>query len=158
MWGDEQNFVFCLVHWVRSCDVEFIIHIYSYILLLVVATLRYALYVASKYMIYPGGLWTCSQLAVLPKNRTFHCPTYSWRIPGSSGPIPGFLVHSWYLPIRIPGAFLVHSWYFLPGFLVHSGAFLVHSWCIPGTFYQDSLIRMIPAVLSYFNSFGCYSD
>src|SRR6266511_2312604 len=78
-------------------------------------------------------------------SRTFPCPTYSWRIPGSSGPIPGFLVDSWYIPGSIPG-FLVHSWYLstrIPGaFLVHSwyilGAFLVYSWCIPGVFLVPS--------------------
>src|SRR6266511_2441510 len=91
---------------------------------------------------------TMSVFSCSIRSRTFHCPTYSWRIPGSSGPIRGFLVyswfytripctflvHSWYLPTRIPGAFLVHSWYFLPGFLVHSGAFLVHSWYISSAF------------------------
>src|SRR6266540_4828191 len=80
------------------------------------------------------------------------------RIPG------GFLVvlvpyqDSWW----IPGTFLVPSCQDSLCILVHSwcipGIFLVHSWCIPGTFYQDSSIRTILAVLSYFNSFGCYGD
>ena len=58
----------------------------------------------------PGGFLVINRQFL----RTFHCPMYSWRIPGSPGCIPGFLVDSWW----IPGGVLVESWYFptrIPG-------------------------------------------
>ncbi len=83
-----------------------------------------------------SGTWSINRNQQL-LGRTFHCPTYSGRNPGSPGSpgrnarIPGgFLVpyqdSHWIpggvlvLPTRIPGTSYQDSWYFLSGFLVES--------------------------------------